>query len=163
MGQLLTACSSSVLVPPQMYIPYHGRPVSPLEQNALQDLLFRLLDAGPDKRFEDYDEDKMDKALEGLTWMLWLPLLLLRNSPYTDGRDDALDPDPGGRYFMAMYQALNLAMAEPGEGDTEISIQAICDVQEGVSRSGVGRWPLSPEEPRWKPTSHEPLPQDKED
>ena len=129
----------------------------------MQDLLIRLLDAGPDKRLEDYDEDQMAEALEGLTWLLWLPLMLLHNSPYTDGQGHTLSPDPGGRYFMAMYQALSLAMAEPGEGDTVISIQALRAVQEGVSGSGLCRWPLSREDPRWRPTSHEPLPQDKED
>ena len=123
------------------YIPYRQRLLSPLEQEAMKDLLIRLLDAGPDKEFEDYDEDQMSDALEGLAWLLWLPLMVLKNPPYTDGQDLTPPPDPGGRYFMAMYQALSLAMAEPGEGHTDISVRALQHLQESIKeRSSHFRW-----------------------
>ena len=102
-----------------------------LEREAWRDLAIRLLDAGPERKFEDYDEEDMVEALEPLAWLLWFPIMALQpGAPPTDTE----------HYFLAMYQALSIAMPEAGEGNTDVSMRVLRDIKEAVkqrSRHGI--------------------------
>jgi len=106
-------------------LPFRPATMDTLEREAWRDLAIRLLDAGPERQFEDYDEEGMVEALEPLAWLLWFPIMALRpGAPPTDRE----------HYFLAMYQALSLAMPEAGEGNKDISMRVLRDIKEAAKQ-----------------------------
>ena len=67
----------------------------------------------------------MVEALEPLAWLLWFPIMALQ---------PGAPPSDIEHYFMAMYQALSLAMPEAGEGNTDISMRALKDIKEAAKQ-----------------------------
>ena len=112
--------------------PFRPGELTPLNREAWNRLVIGFLDGGPDLRFEDYDEDQMVHALEPLAWVLALPLLVFSPQARANLQSGADLGSVGlpDDYFMAMYQALNLAIPKEGKGDAEYSTRFLRSVQE---------------------------------
>ena len=93
-------------------------------------LAVRFLRGGGERRFEDYTEDQILHALEPFVWLLSLPWIAVRTN---QTRDTSLTPRLANTYFLAMYQVLNVALPQPGEGDTDASIKFLHSFKQALT------------------------------
>ncbi len=119
----------------RMRAPFRISDLNMLNHGIWVQLAIRLLEQGPDRQFEDHNEDQMLHALEPFAWLLALPWIAVRHMNRVDPTADPMPQDIVNTYFMGMYQALNVAMPQPGEGDTEASIRFLHFFKDALTES----------------------------
>lgn len=107
-------------------MPFDHLSLSTVGEQAWRDLAIELLASGGDE-LSGYSPEEMAEILEPLGWLWILPLAAFGTWEGQTIRD-------WDSYFLAMYQALRLAMPERGSGDPKDTARFLSGVREGMQQ-----------------------------
>lgn len=120
----------------QARLPALNRGLRPPLQEAFLRTTMDLLECGG-RPFEDWTEEEMARIMEPLAWLWHLPAKALG----TSNPEKDFTPKEYEAYFLSLYQALQAAMPEKGQGDPEKSAEILWRVKQGLGEFWI---PLPP-------------------